>query len=245
MRQLTILLVLVVCSACFDAVPQGDGGTGGGSGNDGGAGGGGVGGGTGGGTIAPCANLPAEQCEARSDCEPIYCQSCSCNRSLLQCKGPNDVEVSCPLLGCPQLLCCNDEADCTSSSLICVPPDSRAGCGACNPESGNCQTDSECIGTQICEPVPCACSGGSKRCTPGCSTNTDCPDGESCNSSNHRCEAKLCNTVTDCPVSFACLSGVCSRKTCNLDTDCSSRGGSSCVKSFCYSGQGQCLGSAP
>lgn len=272
MKRFSVLWVLLCCSACFVPASQGDGGLGGGQGTDGGvatgggSAGGGAGGGsatgggsstgggsatgggvgTGGGSGAACSNLNASQCEVRPDCMPIYCQQCGCDFIFTQCKGPNDMATPCPQLGCPQPVCCRSAADCDNTNLVCAPPGTPPGCGACNTDPGNCQSDSQCAAGQICEPIPCSCGAGplpAKRCVAGCTQAADCRAGEVC--SGHRCAPQPCAGPADCPVSFACLNDFCARKTCSNDGQCSARGSSVCLDGQCYLGEGQCMGPVP
>lgn len=147
---------------------------------------------------------------------------------------------------------CRQSNDCNAAFELCLEPGGFAGCGICYPETEidreyqRCSTDAEC-GNDICEPLglptrTCsACFGPVFVCMPGCSKDDECAAGKQCD--RGRCVPQACSADQQCPVHHACLpatdngSGVCLRKTCTNDAECS---GGFCVKGMCYDALGRC-----
>jgi hypothetical protein len=141
---------------------------------------------------------------------------------------------------------CRQTADCSQPGDTCVSPDFDVGCGACQeplPEE-LCVDDQECKGEGepfICAPVQCPCSGQANTCTPGCTSDDDCPAHLECDATN-RCSAKSCGGETDCPANYGCSGGSCARRSCSSDADCEGY----CVDGTCYADPGWCWdGSQP
>src|SRR5438270_7000825 len=63
--------------------------------------------------------------------------------------------------------CCESQGDCPQG--FCAPPGGTGvTCGgACDMTPANCASDPDCTGTDVCDPIPCSCFGGSK-CVPAC-----------------------------------------------------------------------------
>jgi hypothetical protein len=142
---------------------------------------------------------------------------------------------------CPsgQPMCCRSSAECDGVS-ICFPP---AGLGCVvqplPPTAVACTSDPDCANdgaTQVCAQVACDSTRG-KNCAPGCASDADCVEGQTC-SATHHCVAKACDT--GCPPLFGCDSttSMCGRRACQRDADCPT--GGVCVDGGCYATLGQC-----
>lgn len=233
--RLLILLGVVVLLACGRATLT-EPGAGGGTGGAGGGGGGG-GGSLDGGGASTCHGLALDACRARPDCVADFCFICTCTPRYEGCRGVDDVPHGCPPVECVQPECCKTSQDCTAPAL-CAAPGTHPTCGACNPQPGSCNSDSDCLAfptVSICEPIPCSCSH-QRHCVPGCNPH-HCAQGTVCNAITGRCEPLTCNTSGDCPGPFACISGLCVRKPCAVDSDC---GDGFCVMNACFEGYGEC-----
>jgi hypothetical protein len=139
---------------------------------------------------------------------------------------------------------CWTSTDCTNSDVCAAP--GQVICGGICLDTPTCTTDLDCAtldaawkGPSICDPLVCGCPVGGKGCQVGCSGDTDCALGTSCGS-DHRCAPTVCTSASgSCPVDFTCAaSGLCARKTCTLDTECSK----ACVLGACYGSPGTCHG---
>src|ERR1017187_5882388 len=135
---------------------------------------------------------------------------------------------------------CRGNADCSDIHDTCVPPGGVGPCGVCLWVTSPCASDSDCQGdgaSSICEfAVGCVCPTGTKVCSPGCSTSSDCGTGEAC--TGQHCVPATCQNDADCPTDFVCARGACGRKTCTTDADCSGY----CVTGSCYPTPGTCYG---
>ena len=143
---------------------------------------------------------------------------------------------------------CSSQVDCGISSgmfLMCRAPGESMGCGACRMGTGDCSTDSDCVGdggstagTMICAPAPrsdCYCNGAT-FCAPGCRTNAHCGPGQACNPS-HSCQNTCVAGDGTCPVNYSCgASGFCEQNSCTSDSECSGF----CVNGLCYQTRGTC-----
>jgi hypothetical protein len=141
---------------------------------------------------------------------------------------------------------CSTNADCGNGFLLtCRAPGEFLGCGACQQGKSNCAADAECgadAGTSggkvICDLAPstsCFCPG-TRICVTGCREKSDCPSGQSCNSTHH-CQTSCVPGDATCPVDFSCgTDGFCRRTSCTSDAGCSS----ACVKGSCYGTRGIC-----
>ncbi|HVT10404.1 MAG TPA: hypothetical protein VHO67_23245 [Polyangia bacterium] len=139
---------------------------------------------------------------------------------------------------------CWSANDC-GQSATCSPPGASVCGGACIPVQHPCHADTDCAGDAatpaVCEDVPCACPSAT-GCVPGCSTDADCAEGESCKSTHH-CGPMACGpgTAATCPTDFVCAiieatAGMCVRKSCSSDAECSG----ACVSGQCYHAAGNC-----
>jgi hypothetical protein len=138
---------------------------------------------------------------------------------------------------------CWSSTDC-GGGAICTPPGSPLCGGACIGVQHPCSSDDDCHGDaaapSICEAVLCSCPSG-MGCVPGCMTNADCLEGQTC-ASNHHCLATTCSaSANTCPADFTCNisgtgGGACARKSCQSDGQCSF----ACVLGFCYGAAGTC-----
>lgn len=134
--------------------------------------------------------------------------------------------------------CCLSSASCRNAQEFCAPPNSAVGCGACDSTPGTCVTDDDCRIVQpatICEPRQCACFPDSTVCVPGCTTDSDCGVGQSCDVATNRCDAQPCSTAP-CPDNFDCRSGRCARRACVDFADCEGF----CVEGLCFEQAGEC-----
>lgn len=142
---------------------------------------------------------------------------------------------------------CRESSDCGGGLFLelCLPA-GQTSCGICGGAPSSCATDSDCAtdggAPRICQPGLCDCF---QQCVPGCLTDADCGEAESCGG-DHHCAAIVCDpTATGaCLVNFACgADGRCARQGCVLASDC---GGptSSCLDNLCYSTTGTCQGAA-
>lgn len=182
-----------------------------------------------------CAGLSLGECRAAPGCVPDQCPGCECDVTYRGCIPDDVVPSPCPLLGCPQAMCCGATDTCTDGT-VCAPPGTPAGCGVCNTEPSSCDTDGDCgAPAMICEPIACSCEGN-RACTTGCGDTSPCAEGFSCDAATARCMATACGGEADCPPSFDCTSGACARRTCDDDTDCDGY----CVLGLCYESQGTC-----
>jgi hypothetical protein len=182
-----------------------------------------------------CDTLDEGACRRREDCATDTCLECSCDPVFHGCRELAAAPATCPELDCLQPSCCHTTDECKAG--LCAPPGTPTGCGICFIVEDPCVDDSECdpAGTgQICQPVPCACSG-EKECVAGCTGATDCGEGETCNGTTHRCEPQAC--AGGCPGNFRCDAGTCERMTCADDGDCPD---GYCVTGSCYGALGDC-----
>ncbi|HVY40886.1 MAG TPA: hypothetical protein VHM31_23265 [Polyangia bacterium] len=138
---------------------------------------------------------------------------------------------------------CWSKNDC-GPSATCVPPGASVCGGACIPVQHPCHADTECAGDaatpSVCEAIPCSCPSA-MGCVPGCSTDADCAEGQSCHGTHH-CGPMACGSgAATCPTDFICATsavtgGTCVRKPCSSDADCSA----ACVSAECYRAPGTC-----
>jgi hypothetical protein len=149
---------------------------------------------------------------------------------------------------------CRTANDCDVSFEICVEPGGFAGCGVCLDHQAECESDGDCDGDRICEPIghsaaTCACDPTVLVCVDGCDGDGDCPAGQACGADRH-CGPIPCRTPDrprsedSCPEMFTCdpgipLPGECRRTPCASDIDCGERIGF-CVNGECYVAPGRC-----
>ncbi len=195
---------------------------------------------------AACAGLDLAACRTTAGCVADLCPGCACDLSYRGCLGVGVVPAACPELGCPTQECCRAPGDCGTGS--CVAPGTPTCGGACNPQPDECDVDGDCQPTNsgvgavlICQPVPCACSGGTSACVPGCTTTDDCGEGETCDPARGRCERIRCPAGEECPLDFECNDALCVRRGCTTDVDCDSF----CVDGACHGSLGVCQVPAP
>lgn len=260
-------LVLFLCIGCgVTGIPGPDGGSGGGSSGTGGgsAGGGSTGGGSagggsaggtaggssgggsaggtggsGGGSSSGCSGLDETTCRLRPGCVAERCFTCSCTPSYNGCRGINEAQLACPLVDCITPQCCRAQSACTNGG-VCAPQGTPHSCGACNIDPGDCTEDSTCGAGDICAPIACSCNSA-QRCTAGCNSDQNCPDGQRCSNGAHpRCVPKQCATPSDCGPGFDCQAAMCVRRSCNVDLDCGPADAAFCVLGTCYRGLGEC-----
>lgn len=154
-------------------------------------------------------------------------------------------EARSPRMGDP----CESQSDCgpNPTALYCVAPGEPRGCGICLNPANPCTSDAECVpdggsggDTKICDAPPadlCFCRLV-KICVAGCRSNSDCASGMACDT-QHTCQKACVAGDTSCPVDYACgSSGICVRKACTSNAECSA----ACVKGACYSSRGTCQG---
>lgn len=112
------------------------------------------------------------------------------------------------------------------------------GCRPVNAKTLDCQK----LGcTTKCCRAQNECGDGGLSCLqPGanvtqCQLTVDCGEGRICD--NQQCRPRTCAEV--CPANFECAAGatICSRRSCNVDSDCPQR---VCVFGFCYDSLGFC-----
>ena len=129
---------------------------------------------------------------------------------------------------------CRSVSDCPQF-MECVPPGGSPGCGVAQPLPP-CNTDADCAAegpTIICAAVPC--SGAPLVCTPGCTSDAECSEGETCGPTHH-CAPTACASESDCPTDFDCDGSACQRRVCAGDGVCSGY----CVNGACYDAPGTC-----
>lgn len=82
----------------------------------------------------------------------------------------------------------------------------------CTKEEMKCK-DVECTASSYCGMHQyCDVQGKSYACKEGCSEDSDCLAGESCNTESHTCQEYGCrSTVLDCAVGQVCENGVCKK----------------------------------
>jgi hypothetical protein len=139
---------------------------------------------------------------------------------------------------------CWSATDCGSAT--CAPLGTLVCGGACIAVQHACTSDTDCAADAaaptVCQQIPCSCPSG-MGCAPGCTADSNCPEGQSC-ASNHHCFPTTCTLSSDaCPANFSCSpgSGVCARKVCQTDSQCSG----SCVEGNCYAAPGTCRPPVP
>jgi hypothetical protein len=126
--------------------------------------------------------------------------------------------------------------------MICLAPGDKLPCGACMPTDmvTTCTQDSDCPTGEIpsiCEQSDvsdCLCEGAT-ICKPGCMSDFECDEGESCDAAHH-CVPKTCANDAACPENFVCSSGTCARKSCDGKADCVG----ACVNGYCFGTPGTC-----
>jgi len=141
---------------------------------------------------------------------------------------------------------CRATVECEQDDLLCVEPGGFAGCVECRLESDECAFDSDCAGRgelAVCDLRPmlgpdCFCQP-TRRCIAGCTSNTDCAEGERCDARAH-CTAITCAADDQCPEHFYChlSSGRCARRYCVQDAECPT---GFCVEYGCHGVLGVCV----
>lgn len=136
--------------------------------------------------------------------------------------------------------CCHSQHDCDvagQAQYYCTTPDTPLAMGVC-PQS-DCLMDADCktqSPTAICQPLDCDVPNG--LCTPGCTSDAGCAEGQACDLATNHCRAKSCAQASDCPVNFSCANGSCTRDSCTSDAQCSGY----CVIGRCFETAGECRG---
>lgn len=142
---------------------------------------------------------------------------------------------------------CRQSSDCDRLGSQCIEPGGFIGCGICDKGKDECAVDDDCGGGNLCRrqaKFSCLpCDGGTiHTCRPGCVLDEECRDGEVCGDDGH-CSVVHCLTEAECNMHFDCnlpedaRTGICERRTCNEDADCSD---GFCVNGKCYDRLGQC-----
>jgi hypothetical protein len=178
-------------------------------------------------------------CLVNSDCAaPLVCafQRChvecvttrDCDGSL-RCVGAHEASRVCQLEVESQ---CKTSADCVAGFV----------CGSDGACRDFCQSDGECVGSQVCTKGVCAepseldASGSLPQVLPlsTCRLNSDCAEGLRCAAGN--CVPECVND-RDCTAGEACDAGACRTRAalqCQTDDECTPDGAS------CVEGQCQC-----
>jgi hypothetical protein len=176
-------------------------------------------------------------------CQPQICPNCiTCTSTFMGC-ADKGVQSMCLLMPCVQE-CCESDATCPAGLPgSCTPPPTNTCGGTCTSLPSTCVTDNDCAPTEACVQPPCYCAG-SLTCW-DCAIN-GCGPGEVCIGSpapqqHPRCTPISCTSNTEClDDSFRCDGGVCERKTCGSDVECSVTLSSYCVNGLCYPSEGAC-----
>lgn len=189
-----------------------------------------------------CPSLPlspaaaGDECQSDDDCAPpsedtlvaSLCREGTC----VVCENNDDCDGSLPFCGARSFRMLNTIA----SLLVCAACQTHDDCGEETPfcllEEGQAPRCVACLSTSDC--ASGACSSGS--CRPDCTTDDDCSNPIFGCSDNARCEPRSCSTDTECPSNQFCQTGVCSRISCSTDTDCDG----SCVNGSCFEDFGSC-----
>jgi hypothetical protein len=174
-----------------------------------------------------------------SDCaSPLVCAFQRCHvecvttrdcDGTLRCVGAHEASRVCQLEVEAK---CQTSADCQASFV----------CGADGSCRDYCQSDVECIGSQVCskgvcaEPAELDASGSLPQILPfaNCRLNSDCAEGLRCAAGSCIPE---CVGNRDCPAGEACAAGACRTVTvpeCQNDGECQPAGAA------CVDGQCQC-----
>ncbi|HVV87607.1 MAG TPA: hypothetical protein VHE35_31415 [Kofleriaceae bacterium] len=187
-----------------------------------------------------CAGLDLATCRRTAGCTPNLCPGCGCSVGYLGCLSPGEPPAQCPALGCDSGECCRDSSMCQAGT--CASPGEIVCGGACNPEEDTCARDADCQttaggvgGVPVCEPIPCSCNGA-HHCVPGCASDENCDQGETCTPATGRCAPSACDAATPCPPDFDCTGGACLRRACADDLVCDHF----CVDGACRDTLGDC-----
>jgi hypothetical protein len=129
---------------------------------------------------------------------------------------------------------CSIEQECAPGGIV-------SGCGSCTVPSPSCKlnSDSDCSDAgsgMICQSVTCSCNPTLGACVPGCTGNSDCGSGQTCNAGH--CITPPCSTDASCGTNFVCdpTNHGCAPKSCGADADCSGY----CVDGICSAQPGAC-----
>ncbi len=141
-------------------------------------------------------------CASDADCNDA---TQVCDTTAKDCVAKNRVCPAGDACDPQQRICahaCATDADCTQIEGMNGYACRNNACYAL----ATCNSDGDCATHEICQPNP----DGSKSCTAGCVSATDCPIGEGCNDDpNHpRCTTG-CGANSDCPLNQICASGAC------------------------------------
>jgi len=170
-------------------------------------------------------------------------QFVSCPQEIDCAPGECDAEAEaarCPYSVINTATRCTTETPCADGFARCDAPGDPFPCGRCYniPPNEACESDAECGRNTICQPMRCACFGGS-TCVPGCQDDVECGEGRVCGVSG-RCERVSCGTDSTCPDNFTCGEGTstneCHRTPCDSSTSCDGY----CVNGSCYDRRGEC-----
>ncbi len=193
---------------------------------------------SGGGSSIVCHGLALADCRVTEGCVPDSCDLCTCTPTYRGCLATFEITPQCPAVDCSTPECCSVQAECTSGGASCARPGTPFGCGACNPDPGNCTDDAMCKGqgaAMICEPIACSCSSV-QACVQGCVQDASCDADQSCDFATARCVPRACNAENPCSLDFDCTPGGCIRRSCRDDLECDGY----CVEGACFSGRGEC-----
>lgn len=165
-------------------------------------------------------------CNENTDCwgDSMYCNTtpvekagkkvCLVDQSCTQSSDCTDPwMVCCVPKGASDGLRCRFDQECANTQ--CTKPNCSAGyvCvrgGKClDSESKSC--DSDCYQPAKCDVASGKCSGG----TTGCTTNADCPSGQTCASGKCTGGATNCTSNADCAQGQTCKVGKCENTTAN------------------------------
>ncbi|MDF1563188.1 MAG: hypothetical protein P1V51_09100 [Deltaproteobacteria bacterium] len=200
--------------------------------------------------LGDCSHLDPYSCEIRPDCVVDTCFLCSCTPFFRACRPFWSTPPRCPVLPCAQPDCCRDASECPHPEDVCAPPRTQERCEGCDGGRGDCEEDADCRFFEVCEPIPCSCTGA-RRCVRGCIPHREscpseeacglldhCPPGLDCSCSDHpRCLPPPCRLDGDCGLNHVCQAGACERRPCDSDSDCEGP----CVLGECQERFGECL----
>lgn len=206
-----------------------------------------------------CSCPSGQTCSASGACNGssiVFCQNNSDCPSGQVCNGSKCVQerpLGCsPQKPCPSGQTCNN-GRCEPASSGCsaqkpCPRGQECRNGNCVPgnnQETQCQSDSDCKSTEVCDPDFNVCAtqcnsdsdcpnsprqicydnNGTKYCVDGCLNDNDCEDNERCDTQFKEC-AQKCDNNNPCPQGETCNSqkGLCEPDTgttkCSSDNDC-------------------------
>jgi len=137
---------------------------------------------------------------------------------IIQCSAPEDCCAAQPAPSPTCVALKNECADAGAGSVYCSDYQSECPVTTCDAShyacnSGSCQyqcnTDSDCGGSEHC-------SGG--QCVQ-CAQDSDCASGDTCDTTNGTCQPP-CASDGDCPAFNRCNNGQCQESGCQTDREC-------------------------